>query len=126
MEIIDNSSCNLSDASTSQASKKSQPPKLSKICPTNEQPEKLLSTNWTSRNRPVISTLPSSELSKKYNKLADLKIEIANLELEKLRSELELQQKSLQLDVEIKKKYLQKLEENTRAGNSVVIPNIFS
>ncbi|XP_018568586.1 uncharacterized protein LOC108908892 [Anoplophora glabripennis] len=70
-------------------------------------------SHWTSRNRPIISTLASSELSKKYNKLAELKIELVQVELDRLKAEqeikkerdlveFELRRKSLELDLKIK------------------------
>ncbi|KAJ8973684.1 hypothetical protein NQ317_011804 [Molorchus minor] len=73
-------------------------------------------SQWSRRNGPM-SALASAELSKKYNKLADLKIEFAQLELEKLKRESELRQKALELDIEIKKAYLKKIESSTDPSN---------
>ncbi|XP_018569765.1 uncharacterized protein LOC108909821 [Anoplophora glabripennis] len=83
--------------------------------------DNLFSTaHWTSRNRPVISTLASSELSKKYNKLAELKIELVQVELDRLKAEqeikkerdlveFELRRKFLELDLKIKHIFLEKM-----------------
>ncbi|KAJ8916168.1 hypothetical protein NQ315_016307 [Exocentrus adspersus] len=65
-----------------------------------------------------------SELSRKYAKLADLKIEIAELELEKLKNEAALKEESLRLDIEIKKALLEKIAASTKP--SEFYPNISS
>lgn len=64
---------------------------------------------WSSRRRPVASNISYSNLSKKYEELADLKIEINTIELGRVKMEYELKRQSLVLDIDIKKAHLNKI-----------------
>ncbi|XP_074035260.1 uncharacterized protein [Leptinotarsa decemlineata] len=64
---------------------------------------------WSSRRRPVVSNISYSNLSKKYEELADLKIEINKIELDRVKMEYELNRQSLELEIDIKKAHLNKI-----------------
>lgn len=64
---------------------------------------------WSSRRRPVASNISYSNLSKKYEELADLKIEINKIELDRVKMEYELKRQSLELEIDIKKAHLNKI-----------------
>lgn len=77
--------------------------------------------SWTARRRPTAVALSSSDMSKKYNELAELKIQLVKNELEKCDSqnrlkqerdtiEFELKKKSLCLDIQIKQAMLEKIK----------------
>lgn len=117
VETADGNHLQCNFPSTSEGASTTHQVRLPRGPANNEDTDNLPSSQWSSRNRPIISTLASSELSKKYNKLADLKIEIAILELEKVRSESDLRKKSLELDIQIKQSYLQKIESSSNPFN---------
>lgn len=57
---------------------------------------------WNSR-RPIASNESHSNLSEKYTELANIKIQINKIKLEKVKMELALRRDSLELDIKIKK-----------------------
>ncbi|CAH1117627.1 unnamed protein product [Phaedon cochleariae] len=106
---------------SSKAMKTTQLPAEKEFSAATNEPEPSTSTSWSAKRRPITSALASSDISKKYIMLADLKIQIAKHELGQVeisrtrkeqqdKIEFELRKKSLELDIEIKEAILKKID----------------
>ncbi|KAG5873061.1 hypothetical protein JTB14_007698 [Gonioctena quinquepunctata] len=85
--------------------------------------------SWTARRKPSAVALSSSDMSKKYNELAELKIQLVKNELEKCDSENRLEEERDTIELKLKKKSLSSaiqikqvlLEKNKYASSSELV-----
>ena len=98
------------------------PPQNSVTLPDENRAKPTETLSWTAR--PAGSNLSSSDLAKKYDQLAELKIKLTTYQLEALKNEhtvteerkeelFALKKKSLELDIDIKRALLQKIDDSS-------------
>lgn len=67
-------------------------------------------TKWNARKRPIINSMPSSQITTEYTQLAQKKLELINLQIEGFKQEHDKKMELLDLEIQIKKKELEKLK----------------